>query len=243
MTPIAKYNMGFYYEQLDIDHQYDYKALAAGISAYQTEAEVSDMDEKALRKVVLAVKYDNPELFYWDTSELPRLNGGKLYLQYKTESAEEAKAQVQMLREKRNVILNDLKSEGDCSGRELLERVYMHLVKNVSYADDELQKPGCAPWIYDIQGPLLKERGVCLGIAQTLLYLCRPLHIPMILVTGEATIAGWKSNHAWNLVKLDEEWYHADVTGEICDHTSCFLLKDEDFSDRSWPKSIYSAVI
>ena len=53
--------------------------------------------------------------------------------------------------------------------------------------------------------------------------------------------------HAWNLVKVDEQWYHLDITwndpvpdqGERV-HYQYFLISDEKLSnDHEWIKSDY----
>jgi hypothetical protein len=126
----------------------------------------------------MAILYDNPEFFYWNLED-SKLVSEKMNLCYYTDSEEDTCNLVTMLRDKRRAVLLDL-CEENMTQMDILHKVYDYLVKNVSYAEDELQKPGCAPWIYDIQGPMLRERGVCQGIAQTLNYYCAALNIPSI---------------------------------------------------------------
>jgi transglutaminase/protease-like cytokinesis protein 3 len=57
-------------------------------------------------------------------------------------------------------------------------------------------------------------------------------------------VAGWSTNHGWNLINLDGECYHLDATCDICedndkDNRKYFLVKDKDFTDRQWPKTLY----
>ena len=123
-----------------------------------------------------------------------------------------------------------------------MENMYRFLVNNVKYAYEELQKPECTKWIYDIEGCLVKKRAVCLGIAQTVQYICRQLSITSILVTGEAELNGCKVNHAWNLVKIGGRFRHLDATCEICEKKEVyryFLIRDNDISERNWRKDIY----
>lgn len=243
MGIIAKYRCGFYYEQLNIDQQFLYRRAASSISCYQPEMPVNQDDEDSLHKVLKAIQYDNPELFYWSADNSVAKNGRLLFC-YTTDCEEEAIRLVNMTREKRLHMIKTVLEAG-ISQIDLLSKIYDYLVQHVEYADDELQKPDCAPWIYDIQGPLLHERGVCLGIAQTINYICIALHIPAILVTGEAKVAGWHGNHGWNLVKIDEQYYHVDATCEICDDNQdnkrkYFLKEDEDFADHQWQKALYT---
>lgn len=243
MEIIARYRCGFYYEQLSIDQQFLYHMIAASVSSYKSYVDIDkDVDEKNIHRIKVAIQYDNPELFYWslDNSEV---TSGRMLLHYSTETKEEAKKRVNKIKKKRYKLLSEF-SKNCSTQKEMFMRVYDYLVETVRYAEEEAQRPKCAQSLYDIQGPFLWEKGVCLGIAQTVNYYCIALHIPAILVTGRAKVDGWDRNHGWNLIKLDEQYYHVDVTSEICDRSQkkerkYFLKKDEDFIDRHWSKTIY----
>ena len=249
MGLVAKLKCGFYYEQLTIDQKCIYKAIAAAVSGYLPSVTVEAADTKALHKIMMAVEYDNPEFFYW-APENSKINGNTILLSYTTGEKREAVEAVRMLREKRRSILQDLfEMYSDMNQKEALYSLYDYLVKNVTYAADELQKPACAQWIYDIEGPLLKGKGVCLGIAQTVNYLCASLHIKSLLITGECRVAGWNGNHGWNLVEMDGQYYHLDVT---CDLNNAagqegryeyFMLKDRDMEERKWPRNLYPKAV
>lgn len=242
MRSIAKYRCGFYYDQLGIDQQFLYRKIASSVSCYKSEIDV-DEDENSIHKVKLAIQYDNPELFYW-SADKSVVKNKTLDLSYSTETEEEAINLVNMVREKRRIILQELSDER-LSQMDMFSRVYDYFAETMKYADDELQKPGCTPWIYDIQGPFLHERGVCLGIAQAVNYICMALHIPSILITGEAKVAGWIGNHGWNMVELNGEYFHIDVTCDVCEgeRRKYYLKKDKDFADRQWPKTLYPQAV
>lgn len=243
----AQYKLGFYYKQLNIDQQFDYKKIAQAISHYDNEVCVKTDDAGTLHQTLMALKYDNPEFCYWslDGSEA---EDGVLKLCYLTENENEAVELIQMLRDKRRSILRDISESMDAvTQKAVLKMLFDYLVDNVIYAEDELQKPACSPWIYDISGILLKEKGVCLGIAMTMNYFCQTLHIPSILITGEAKVMGWTGNHGWNMVKLDDEYYHLDATSALgmnqTEREVYYLVKDKDMADRSWPKALYPKAV
>ena len=119
-------------------------------------------------------------------------------------------------------------------------------MKTVSYAEDELMVPGTAPWIYDVRGPFFHECSACLGIAQAFNYISQALHVfSTILITGEAKIAGDTCNHGWNMLQLNGQFYHLDVTAELTDGSAgnnrkYFMKKDGDFQEnRRWSQSLY----
>lgn len=54
--------------------------------------------------------------------------------------------------------------------------------------------------------------GVCDGIAKTYSLLCNMMGIECLRVTGIAGAGESKGGHAWNKIKIDENWYVVDAT-------------------------------
>ncbi|MGN0650656.1 MAG: chitobiase/beta-hexosaminidase C-terminal domain-containing protein [Oscillospiraceae bacterium] len=59
----------------------------------------------------------------------------------------------------------------------------------------------------EADGPLLNGKALCEGYAKAFMYLCQKSGIECICVSGYAG-----ENHMWNMLKLEDEWYHMDVT-------------------------------
>ena len=86
---------------------------------------------------------------------------------------------------------------------------YIHdfLCESIHY--DKLKKP----YSHEIIGPLGHGVGVCEGIAKSVKVLCDALGIwCMIAVCGNNPEKGIKYRHTWNIVKIDGQYYHLDVT-------------------------------
>ena len=61
--------------------------------------------------------------------------------------------------------------------------------------------------IYTKEGLFWNKTGVCSAYAAAYQYIMKDmLGIPCITVTS------YEMNHAWNMIKIDGEWYHVDVT-------------------------------
>ena len=60
---------------------------------------------------------------------------------------------------------------------------------------------------YDSKGILLEGQGVCSSYSESMQLLLSLAGVESKIVLGEADI-----DHSWNLVKLDGNWYHVDVT-------------------------------
>lgn len=241
---LAKLNCGFYYGLLGIDEQTIFKKIGRNISDYKETIEMKNATSQEVRKVMTAIKYDNPEFFYWSL-EKTIYTGNQVNLGYWTRNEEEARGKIAALWEERKHILELCRKSGAASYTEMLSVIYHHLWTHTEYGYEELQFPGTCRWVYELDGALLKHRAVCLGIAQTVNFLCEGLHIPSILITGEADFDGITVSHGWNLVKTSPNgtYRHLDLTMDICSGTEKkhFLCADEAMTGYQWSKTTYPA--
>lgn len=67
---------------------------------------------------------------------------------------------------------------------------------------------------HSIYGALIEKSAVCDGFAKAMQLLLQRIGMESILVSG--TLEG--SSHAWNMVKLNDKWYHLDVTSNKSIH-------------------------
>ena len=92
--------------------------------------------------------------------------------------------------------------------------IYRWLTWNVAYDwshQDHFQQPPRDS--YTPYGALVKGEAVCLGFATAFQLLMDMLEVECITVVGAAFQSS--ENHAWNMVKLDGEWYCVDATWDI----------------------------
>lgn len=86
--------------------------------------------------------------------------------------------------------------------------VHDYLVENIEY-DTSLQEKN----IYNIYGALINGKCVCEGYARAFKYLLDGLGIESTMVIGKGiNSSGQSENHAWNYVKLENNWYAVDCT-------------------------------
>lgn len=91
--------------------------------------------------------------------------------------------------------------------------LYAWLTTHADYDRTHYEKQGAPRTSYEPYGPLVKGKGVCLGYAETFRLLMDMAGIECITVTGAAYQC--RENHAWNMVKLNGEWYCADPTWDL----------------------------
>lgn len=82
--------------------------------------------------------------------------------------------------------------------------VFDYLASNVAYSTG-------APDNQNIISVFVNGETVCQGYAAATQYLLEKLDIPCAVVAGTAD----GQSHAWNLVKLDGEYYYIDTTWEM----------------------------
>lgn len=68
---------------------------------------------------------------------------------------------------------------------------------------------------HTIIGPLFEMRGVCDGISKTAKLLLQNSQIEAFVINGRAAHQQGQEPHAWNLVKIENDWCHLDVTFDL----------------------------
>jgi len=149
---------------------------------------------------------------------------------------------------------------------EVIRAAHNWLVYNVSYNTDvwsrqRLQQTGSGwnPNWQPVRYPhehqmawsaLVLRTAVCAGYTDALIYLLEPFGVEALYVSGPLFNQGFsEGTHAWNLVRMGNQWYHIDATwnrfysgGQHMVTYTWFLLSDDDVrntgdSTRSWSMS------
>ena len=128
--------------------------------------------------------------------------------------------------------------------------IHDYLVRTVSYdyesltTDEQLLRHG---EIFNVLGPLLRKKAVCWGIACAFKLLCDYCGIKCFVVIGRAKYSEkHDAGHAWNIVRLENDNYHVDVTWDIrkkgdIAFTSDYLNLNDSLIrlDHTWDDRIY----
>lgn len=115
--------------------------------------------------------------------------------------------------------------------------LYAWLTGNVRYDRSHYEPQGAPRTSYGPYGPLIEGKGVCLGYATTFQLLMDMAEIECITVVGAAFYS--REHHAWNMVRLNENWYCVDATwdeGSAPDFFSYFNVTSDwmAFTDHQW---------
>jgi len=179
--------------------------------------------ERAFQFGINALLFDHPEIFYLDITKMymsteitsfgplrtyrVSIGGkeGESYLAegfYNEQSVKVVSEMVESVKAniERNII--------DDSTYKKIEVVHDYLVDTVDY-----EKTVSKTNIYNIYGALISKEAVCEGYSKAFKYVMDDFGIPCVIVCGVGQNSnGQTESHAWNYVKIDNNWYAIDCT-------------------------------
>ena len=193
------------FPQYTLSEELNPELEAAICDAFRTHATALDisafrLSEETLQAVVSEIRFTHPEFFYVDkqfkyltsstTGFVTELKPGYLY----------DAAQTAALTAEYEAMVDAIVAGIPQGSTDFDKLLYLHdyFIQNYCY-DDTLT-------IRDAYTFFKQKTGVCQAYMLALIAVTQEIGIESIPVTSS------KMNHAWNLVKLDGEWYHMDIT-------------------------------
>ena len=198
----------YYRRMLTPEEKPFYDALVVGFKRMNAEICVPYAPHLNIDRSVQAVHLDYPELFYVDFSSVVYCRSlpiSKIMVSYHVSA--------RIAREQSDAIDRAATSLArDCAGKPLLETeqlLHDRLVKLCAYGT----VPGREHDAHNIRGAFLDHLCVCEGYAKAYKYLCDMAKLQCLVVLGDATPPFQDPGpHAWNMVNLNGNVYHVDVT-------------------------------
>lgn len=186
---------------LEEEEQAAYDRLAAGILARAEEVELTLSGPEKLNRILLCIRRDYP-IISWMSNQYSYRHGPgggvfSVHLEY-TKSPEEIARETQAVWEAGQRLSANLDPGLTEFDRALI--LYDRLCGAVEY--DRF-----SPAQRELSGALVDGRATCEGYAKAYQYLLSLAGIQALTVYGEA-----EEPHAWNILRLDGEYYHADPT-------------------------------
>lgn len=232
-TPYDEYNEEFkineikisensyYYNKLTEQQKNIYTAIANGVKSLTNDVKLKKYEyidsETTMKDVEVALHkflLDHPEVYYMDdkytVSTKTGITGTGVIvgLTYQFGSIEELNNSIARLNSKFDEILNEATIE---KGKDFENEQKIHdvLSKKVTYYEyEDLSK--IPSKYHTIEGTLTENLAVCDGLAKTFQILLDKVGIKSIIVSGSLN----GTSHAWNMVQLEDGWYHTDITSD-----------------------------
>lgn len=117
----------------------------------------------------------------------------------------------------------------DMTDYEKVKAIHDYIVLTTEYDKENLEKDTIPDLDFTAKGVLVKHKGVCRGYAEAFKLLLDELDINNEIITGTAD----KISHAWNVVEIDNEWYHVDCTyDDPIDNSSGYITESNNTNLR-----------
>ncbi len=233
---------------------YDKLLDAANNFAPSIESIGASLTDTQVQKISEYLRRDHPEMFwlrhgvtfYFDTSTHIV---SRITLEYAM-TREEAERRMEQIGDAVEPFLSRITD--DMSDYEVALRLYENIISLVDYDTIGLERqkkteipPADQPDdLRSIYGVFVLKKAVCAGYAKALQYLLNLIGIECLYVTS--------ATHAWNIIKLEGDYYHLDVTWGDSSSTKkdrssneinydCFCINDEALSmlDAHTPEDIF----
>lgn len=185
-----------------------YDALAEGLTRMDAQIPIPFAPQLNPSRYTQAVLLDYPELFYVDFSRLSfsfSPLGSRVAAVYRA-PAEQIRRQAEEIGRVADGIVYGCAGKAPVEAERVLHDGLAELCTYGTLADREDDA-------HSIHGAFLDRLCVCEGYAKAFKYLCDRAKLQCLVIEGEASPPNQESGpHTWNMINLDGEIYHVDVT-------------------------------
>lgn len=243
----------YYYNSLSEQNKQVYNIMLNCYENMQTSVQIGAyrLTEDGLDELFRMISRDNPEIFWIEGSYQYTISQATGLVQsfspkYRMDIITRNAKREEIIKAERYFL------EGirfSMTPYEKALRLYENIPRLISYDHDatvgerKKQRQTKLDDCSTIYGALVLQKAVCGGYAKAYQYLLKKLGIHSIIVNGDTG----RGRHSWNLVLLENEWFHVDVTwGDLIKsftdgHISYawFCLPDREVSPlRTWDKDL-----
>ena len=198
------------YQSLSKEEKKVYRQIAQGLEQQEAEIRITPLSEERLMTVFNMVMIDHPE-YFWIEGEFQYTTVEDLNENTKTAiqlmpvytiEKEQTESLKQQIEQQADAWIAEIDASFDAY--EKIKSVYELLIREVEYDETSLYNQ-------TIQSVFLEKKTVCMGYAKATQYLLNKMGIFCTLVTGNILDEA-NSSHAWNLVRIGENYYYVDTT-------------------------------
>lgn len=210
-------------EQLSESQRRAYELILTGLLAMEKVIMLEGLvlSTEDVRKVMYAVIEDNPGIFWVHRRKYDYAAGSTethitgVIPQYCMDSAERQRRQEEIDEACACFLEGITQDTGDYEAalmiyeRMALELDYDSLALEAEKRRSKNAMDDLPDDLRSIYGALVLKKAVCAGYARAYMYLMQQLGIECMYVRGDCSGEG---RHGWNIVKLEGDYYHVDVT-------------------------------
>ena len=215
------------YESLGETEQIWYHDIERILGSFGGEERLSQpglaggLDDTDIDRIFQCVLSDHPELFYVEGYSYTKYARGEKITAIEFSGTYKVEREDAVVRREEIAAAAEALLAGiapDASDYDKVKYVYETLIRNTDYDLD-------APDNQNIYSVFVRHFSVCQGYAKATQYLLNRLGVECTLVLGTVETG---EGHAWNLVKVDGEYYYLDTTwGDVSYRTEDMPVSEE----------------
>lgn len=205
----------YYYMSLDEQGKVAYKTIYSAIVSFLPSVNIKNLKDADIKGIIDGVLLDNPHLFYLDLrgyTYYKSLSGITLSFSYLCTEKE-----MKCIKENIEKTVREFLGFANLINMSDYQKeicIHDYLCRNIKYDITCIDNSVGNMLSHTIWGVFLEKKGVCDGISKAFKYLCNAVGIKCIVAKGQAD-DGNVENHAWNIVKIEEQAYQVDVTWDL----------------------------
>ena len=197
----------FYFSKiLSEEEQLAYQTIYKSLLQHKKQCELPRIDNQKVSDIFQSVISDHPELYYVQPQASYSYRGmginQNITLVYKENYVHEQ----HLIDHEISKVLTNIKME--CQGKGELEQymiIFDYLVDNVDYQINNTLNQNAISALY-------YHKAQCSGISAAYKMLADSVGLYCIIVNSNAKVNGKISPHSWNIVKINNHYYHLDAT-------------------------------
>ncbi len=200
----------YYYNNLSNDEKTAYLTMYYGFLEYDNSIRM-EIHEDDVKKVFTAVLYDNWNVFWVDYEYEYSVYENSFEFSPKYRLTQD---EVESMEKSVDSKTKEIMTVVDTLPTDYEKEKYIHdyIVENAEYDISTLYNLGDT--VYSV---LISGKSICEGYSRTVQMLLDKAGIENYLVTGDTESDGEVLAHMWNVVNVDGENYHLDVTWDDLD--------------------------
>ncbi|MBR2176769.1 MAG: hypothetical protein IJ861_07485 [Clostridia bacterium] len=246
-SKIKYYDSKYFVKELDEKQLRNFICIYDAAASFKKSAEFDEpITDDELSTLMFLLNYDCPELIHLSGDYYPEYNSNDMYyvcgvsFSYCLDQLEYDSAM-----KKLNEFFDGLRSTLNGKNELAKEKyVYDYIFQNCIYNEADLLSGS-------VYGTLINHKGRCEGFSKSFMWCMRELGIECLTVSGTQNwdYTALYPNHSWNIVKINGDYYHLDVTVDNVQlneekgnpaNYGFFNVNDEMIADNREISSVYT---